>query len=70
VAAFLAWGAVATQTGAVALGRYTPYPAAHERPRRGPIRESIRQAVLLSRRLRAERRRRSEPEEATEALEE
>ena len=70
VAAFLAWGAVATQTGALALGRYTPYPAAYERPRRGPIRESIRQVVLLSRRVRAQRRRRDEPEEAAEAVEE
>jgi MFS family permease len=50
VVAFLAWGAAAAQTGAIAGGRYAPYPAADERPRRGPIRESIRQAVLYSRR--------------------
>lgn len=61
VIAFLAWGAVAAQTGAVALGRYAPYPAAGERPRRGPIRESIRQAVLLGRRMR--RGRPPEPDE-------
>jgi hypothetical protein len=53
VLAFLAWGATAAQVGAIALGRYTPYPAADERPRRGPIRESMRQAVLFSRRMRA-----------------
>ena len=56
LAAFLGWGAAAAQTGAVALGRYTPYPDAHERPERGPIRESIRQAVLLALRARADRR--------------
>jgi hypothetical protein len=53
VLAFLAWGAAAAQVGAVAAGRYTPYPAADERAPRGPIRESIRQAVLFSRRRRA-----------------
>jgi hypothetical protein len=52
VVAFLAWGAAAAQTGAIAGGRYAPYPATDERPRRGPIRESIRQAVLFSRRRR------------------
>jgi peptidase M28-like protein len=52
VISFLAWGAAASQAGAVAGGRYAPYPAVDERPRRGPIRESIRQAVLLSRRMR------------------
>jgi hypothetical protein len=70
VAAFLAWSAVAAQAGALAVGRYTPYPAAHERPRRGPIRESIRQLVFLVRRLRSERVRRSEPAEEAEAVEE
>jgi hypothetical protein len=57
VFAFLAWGAAAAQVGAVAIGRYAPYPAADERPRRGPIRESIRQVVLLSRQMRGRRRR-------------
>jgi hypothetical protein len=70
VIAFLAWGAVAAQTGALAAGRYTPYPAAHERSRRGPIRESVRQAVLLTRRLRSERAGAREPAEEAEALEE
>jgi hypothetical protein len=68
--AFLAWGAVATQTGALAIGRYAPYPAAHERPRRGPIRESVRQLIFLSRRLRSDRAAGSEPAEEQEALEE
>ena len=59
VLSFLVWGAAAAQGGTVAAGRYAPYPAADERPRRGPIRESIRQTVLLTRRIRA-------PREATE----
>jgi hypothetical protein len=63
---FLAWGAAAAQVGAVAAGRYAPYPAADERPRRGPIRESVRQIVLLNRRLRARR----EPEETVEDADE
>jgi hypothetical protein len=63
VLAFLVWGATAAQVGAIAVGRYAPYPAADERPRRGPIRESIRQAVLLSRRMRA----REEPGEEVES---
>jgi hypothetical protein len=61
----LAWGAGAAQVGAVAAGRYAPYPAADERPRRGPIRESIRQTVLLTRRLRAPR----EPSEEADSAE-
>jgi hypothetical protein len=70
VFAFLAWGAVAAQAGALATGRYAPYPAAYERPKRGPVRESIRQVILLMRRLRSERVRATEPVEKTEALEE
>ena len=53
VFSLLAWGAAAAQVGAVAARRYAPYPSADERPRRGPIRESIRQTVLLTRRMRA-----------------
>ena len=70
VFASLAWGAVAAQAGALATGRYAPYPAAHERPKRGPVRESIRQVILLTRRLRSERVRATEPVEEAEALEE
>jgi len=70
VFAFLAWGAVAAQAGALATGRYAPYPAAYERPKRGPVRESIRQVILLTRRLRSERVRATEPVEEAEALEE
>lgn len=70
VFAFLAWGAVAAQAGALATGRYAPYPAAHERPKRGPVRESIRQVILLTRRLRSERVRAAEPVEEAEVLEE
>jgi hypothetical protein len=65
VLAFLAWGATAAQTGAIALGRYAPYPAVEDRPRRGPIRESIRQAVLFSRR----RHPREAPAEEAESAE-
>ena len=70
VFAFLAWGAVAAQAGALATGRYAPYPAAYERPKRGPVRESIRQVILLTRRLRSERVRATERVEEAEALEE
>jgi hypothetical protein len=57
VLAFLAWSAAAGQAGAVALGRYAPYPDASERPARGPLREGARQAILLSRKTRSQRRR-------------
>jgi hypothetical protein len=63
--AFLAWGGAAAQVGAIALGRYAPYPPASERPARGPIRESIRQAVLLVRRRRAAAQPAESAEEAT-----
>jgi peptidase M28-like protein len=46
----LGWLAVAGQLGALTAGRYTPYPARQERPRRGPIRELIRTLVLAQRR--------------------
>jgi hypothetical protein len=68
-AALLAWGAASMQLGALAVGRYAPFPDATDRPVRGPIRESIRQAVLLSRRIRAARARTDEPNEGEEALE-
>jgi len=57
VLAALVWAAAAGQVGAVAFGRYRPYPPPEERPERGPVREGVRRAVLLSRRRRA-----SEPE--------
>jgi hypothetical protein len=47
--AFLLWGAAAGQLGALAFGRYAPYPERWERPARGPVREAIRRAVLLGR---------------------
>jgi hypothetical protein len=67
VLALLAWGAAAGQTGAVALGRYAPYPHSSERPERGPIREGIRQAVLLGRRARGKRHLRAVDGPASEA---
>jgi hypothetical protein len=64
VFSFLIWGAAGAQVGAVAARRYAPYPAEDERPRRGPIRESIRQAVLLTRRMRTPAGAQDEPESA------
>jgi Peptidase family M28 len=46
----LGWLAVAGQLAALTAGRYAPYPAPQERPRRGPIREFIRTLVLAHRR--------------------
>ena len=46
----LGWLAVAGQLAALSAGRYAPYPASHERPRRGPLRELIRTLVLAQRR--------------------
>jgi hypothetical protein len=50
----LGWLAVAGQFAALAAGRYAPYPASHERPRRGPVRELIRTLVLAQRRRTAQ----------------
>ncbi len=50
----LVWAAAAAQVGAVALGRYAPYPARGERPARGPIRAGIRRVVMVSRSRRAQ----------------
>lgn len=50
----LAWLAAGGQLAALAVGRYAPYPARHERPPRGPLREVVRRAVLANR---ARRRR-------------
>jgi peptidase M28-like protein len=62
--ATLGWGAVAAQIGALALGRYAPYPAPDERSVRGPIRETIRRIVLLSRsRSRARELEQEEPQQ-------
>jgi hypothetical protein len=49
----LAWLAAAGQLAALSTGRYAPYPDVRERPPRGPIRETIRRAVLAQRRRRA-----------------
>ena len=46
----LGWLAVAGQLAALAAGRYAPYPAPHERPRRGPLREVFRTLFLVQRR--------------------
>jgi hypothetical protein len=45
----LAWLAAAAQLAALSAGRYAPYPAAHERPRLGPVRSTIRRLVVLHR---------------------
>ena len=59
----LGWLAASGQLVALSAGRYAPYPAAGERPPRGPIRQTIRQLVLAQRRRRlaSERERRALP---------
>jgi hypothetical protein len=59
----LGWLAAAGQLVALAAGRYAPYPAPQERPRRGPLRELIRTLVLA-------RRHRSTAAEAQRAVNE
>jgi hypothetical protein len=46
----IGWLAAAGQLAALSAGRYAPYPAPHERPRRGPLRELIRTLFLAQRR--------------------
>lgn len=53
--AALIWAAAAAQVGALAFGRYAPYPGRGETPMRGPLRAGIRHAVLARRRSRAAR---------------
>ena len=54
----LGWLAAAGQLAAIAAGRYAPYPAARDRPPRGPIREIVRRLLLVAlRREDPERRR-------------
>ena len=48
LAVFAVWIAAASQLAALAAGRYAPYPAARDRPPLGPIRRTIRRAVLTS----------------------
>jgi hypothetical protein len=43
------WAAAAAQLAAIAAGRYAPYPPLERRPPLGPIRRTIRHAVLTSR---------------------
>jgi peptidase M28-like protein len=59
----LGWLAAAGQLAALASGRYAPYPAPQERPRRGPVRELIRTLVFA-------RRRRASVTEARRAVNE
>jgi hypothetical protein len=49
----LVWAAAAAQMAALSVRRYAPYPAAHERPPRGPLRELVRRAVVAQRRRRS-----------------
>jgi hypothetical protein len=51
------WAAAAGQLAALAGGRYAPYPRAEERPPLGPIRRTLRQAILTSRARRRARLR-------------
>jgi hypothetical protein len=52
---FVVWAAAGGQLAALAAGRYAPYPSAGERPPLGPIRRTIRRAVLSSRGRRRDR---------------
>ncbi len=52
LALILSWVATAGQVGALAAGRYAPYPEARELPPRGPFREVVRVSVLAARRRR------------------
>ncbi len=56
---FLGWVAAAGQVGALAAGRYAPYPEASELPPRGPFREIVRMSVLAARRRRREAEQRA-----------
>jgi hypothetical protein len=60
----LCWLAGAAQLTAIAFGRYAPYPSAAERPPRGPIRNTVRAAVLA---VRSGRRGRVPADDAMEA---
>jgi hypothetical protein len=46
----LGWLAAAGQFAALAAGRYAPYPAPQDRPKRGPVRELMRTLHLAQRR--------------------
>ena len=45
----IGWLAAGGQLAALAAGRYAPYPAPGERPRRGPLRELMRTLLLAQR---------------------
>jgi peptidase M28-like protein len=60
----LCWLAGAAQLTSIALGRYAPYPSAAERPPLGPIRSTVRAAVLG---VRGRRRMSVQADEAAEA---
>lgn len=60
----LFWLAAVAQLTAIAAGRYTPYPAASDRPPLGPIRSTVRAVVLTVRHRR--RRATAAPPEALE----
>ncbi len=54
-----AWLAAAAQLAALTVGRYAPYPAAAERPPRGPVRELIRGLLVVGLRRRERPARRA-----------
>jgi len=57
----LVWAAAAMQVGALAFGRYAPYPGRGDTHVRGPFRAGIRRVVLARRRSRATRADRDDP---------
>jgi hypothetical protein len=60
----IGWLAATAQLVTLLAGRYAPYPAAAERPPRGPVREVVRRVVLARR-----ARRRAASEDDARALE-
>ncbi|MHB8642557.1 MAG: M28 family metallopeptidase [Gaiellaceae bacterium] len=55
IALVVAWAAAAGQLAALTAGRYAPYPGKSERPPLGPVRRTIRRAVLSNRKRRRAR---------------
>jgi len=57
LAVFVVWASAAAQLAALAGGRYAPYPGIDERTPLGPIRRTLRRAILSSRTRRRARLR-------------
>ena len=64
---FVGWAAAAGQLAALTASRYAPYPGERERPPLGPVRRTVRHAVLSSRTRRRLRETAASGEELLEA---